>query len=43
VYQGGLRSPTVMQHITMKRLVSSNDYIEHEFTNEVQSLGQIHH
>lgn len=27
----------------MKRLVASNEYSEQEFTNEVQSIGQIHH
>ncbi|RCV22356.1 hypothetical protein SETIT_4G214000v2 [Setaria italica] len=29
--------------IAVKRLVASNEYSEQEFTNEVQSIGQIHH
>ncbi|KAF7110293.1 hypothetical protein CFC21_110426 [Triticum aestivum] len=29
--------------IAVKKLISSNDYSEREFTNEVQSIGQIHH
>jgi serine/threonine protein kinase len=27
----------------VKKLISSNEYSEQEFTNEVQSIGQIHH
>jgi hypothetical protein len=42
VYKGKLRSP--QPHlIAVKRLIASNEYSEQEFTNEVQSIGQIHH
>ncbi|GJN37310.1 hypothetical protein PR202_gb26247 [Eleusine coracana subsp. coracana] len=40
VYQGTIRSH---QLVAVKKLVDSNDYTEKEFTNEVQSIGQIHH
>uniref|UniRef100_A0ACD5UG97 Uncharacterized protein n=1 Tax=Avena sativa TaxID=4498 RepID=A0ACD5UG97_AVESA len=42
VYQGKLRSPQ-RRLIAVKRLINSNEYSEREFTNEVQSIGQIHH
>ncbi|VAI78590.1 unnamed protein product [Triticum turgidum subsp. durum] len=42
VYQGELKSPR-RRLIAVKRLINSNDYSEREFTNEVQSIGQIHH
>ncbi|KAI4965656.1 hypothetical protein ZWY2020_006796 [Hordeum vulgare] len=29
--------------IAVKKLIDSNEYSEQEFTNEVQSIGQIHH
>ncbi|RLN33132.1 G-type lectin S-receptor-like serine/threonine-protein kinase RLK1 [Panicum miliaceum] len=42
VYKGTIRSP--QPHlIAVKKLISSNEYSEQEFTNEVQSIGQIHH
>jgi len=42
VYKGTLRWPQP-QAIAVKKLVESNEYSEQEFTNEVQSVGQIHH
>ncbi|CAM0909982.1 unnamed protein product [Alopecurus aequalis] len=42
VYEGKLRSPQP-RLIAVKRLINSNEYSEREFTNEVQSIGQIHH
>ncbi|KAM3192673.1 hypothetical protein ACQJBY_069718 [Aegilops geniculata] len=42
VYQGELKSPR-RRLIAVKRLINSNEYSEREFTNEVQSIGQIHH
>uniref|UniRef100_A0ACD5WT69 Uncharacterized protein n=1 Tax=Avena sativa TaxID=4498 RepID=A0ACD5WT69_AVESA len=42
VYQGKLRSPR-RRLIAVKRLINSNEYSEREFSNEVQSIGQIHH
>uniref|UniRef100_A0A0A8YEX4 non-specific serine/threonine protein kinase n=1 Tax=Arundo donax TaxID=35708 RepID=A0A0A8YEX4_ARUDO len=42
VYQGTIRSPEP-QLIAVKKLIDSNEYSEMEFTNEVQSIGQIHH
>ncbi|VAH72882.1 unnamed protein product [Triticum turgidum subsp. durum] len=42
VYKGTIRSP--QPHlIAVKKLIDSNEYSEQEFTNEVQSIGQIHH
>ncbi|VAI00382.1 unnamed protein product [Triticum turgidum subsp. durum] len=42
VYKGTIRSP--QPHlIAVKKLINSNEYSEQEFTNEVQSIGQIHH
>ncbi|XP_066370815.1 G-type lectin S-receptor-like serine/threonine-protein kinase LECRK3 [Miscanthus floridulus] len=42
VYKGTMRSP--QPHlIAVKKLIASNEYSEQEFTNEVQSIGQIHH
>ncbi|KAE8793235.1 putative receptor protein kinase ZmPK1 [Hordeum vulgare] len=39
VYKG-----TIGSHpIAVKKLIDSNEYSEQEFTNEVQSIGQIHH
>uniref|UniRef100_A0A0E0LDK4 non-specific serine/threonine protein kinase n=1 Tax=Oryza punctata TaxID=4537 RepID=A0A0E0LDK4_ORYPU len=44
VYQGTLmRSPEQPRLVAVKRLISSNQYSEREFANEVQSVGQIHH
>uniref|UniRef100_A0A453SIA1 non-specific serine/threonine protein kinase n=1 Tax=Aegilops tauschii subsp. strangulata TaxID=200361 RepID=A0A453SIA1_AEGTS len=42
VYEGELKSPR-RRLIAVKRLINSNEYSEREFTNEVQSIGQIHH
>jgi hypothetical protein len=42
VYEGKLESPQP-RFIAVKRLINSNEYSEREFTNEVQSIGQIHH
>ncbi|XP_066378550.1 G-type lectin S-receptor-like serine/threonine-protein kinase LECRK1 [Miscanthus floridulus] len=42
VYRGTMRSPQP-HAIAVKKLVASNEYGEQEFTNEVQSIGQIHH
>ncbi|CAN6207246.1 unnamed protein product [Urochloa humidicola] len=42
VYKGTIRSPHP-HPIAVKKLIDSNDYSEQEFTNEVQSIGQIHH
>ncbi|XP_062229276.1 G-type lectin S-receptor-like serine/threonine-protein kinase LECRK3 [Phragmites australis] len=42
VYQGTIRSPQP-RLIAVKKLINSNEYSEKEFTNEVQSIGQIHH
>uniref|UniRef100_K3Y2W4 Receptor-like serine/threonine-protein kinase n=2 Tax=Setaria italica TaxID=4555 RepID=K3Y2W4_SETIT len=42
VYKGTIRSPQP-HPIAVKKLINSNDYSEQEFTNEVQSIGQIHH
>uniref|UniRef100_J3MFW6 non-specific serine/threonine protein kinase n=1 Tax=Oryza brachyantha TaxID=4533 RepID=J3MFW6_ORYBR len=42
VYQGTVRSPEP-ELVAVKSLISSNEYSEREFTNEVQSVGQIHH
>ncbi|PAN38096.1 hypothetical protein PAHAL_7G146400 [Panicum hallii] len=42
VYKGTIRSPQP-HTIAVKKLISSNEYSEQEFTNEVQSIGQIHH
>ncbi|CAN6163447.1 unnamed protein product [Urochloa humidicola] len=44
VYRGTMRSPHLDPHpIAVKKLIDSNDYSEQEFTNEVQSIGRIHH
>nr|TKW22364.1 hypothetical protein SEVIR_4G223600v2 [Setaria viridis] len=44
VSQQALSSSRAQLHlIAVKRLVASNEYSEQEFTNEVQSIGQIHH
>ncbi|KAL6603760.1 hypothetical protein ACP70R_044121 [Stipagrostis hirtigluma subsp. patula] len=43
VYQGTIRSPAGSCLIAVKKLIDSNEYSEMEFTNEVQSIGQIHH
>jgi hypothetical protein len=43
VYQGMIRSPQPRRLVAVKRLIDSNEYTEKEFTNEVQSIGQIHH
>ncbi|KAE8800151.1 G-type lectin S-receptor-like serine/threonine-protein kinase RLK1 [Hordeum vulgare] len=44
VYKGTIRSPQPHPHlIAVKKLIDSNEYSEQEFTNEVQSIGQIHH
>ncbi|KAL6873479.1 hypothetical protein ACP4OV_013561 [Aristida adscensionis] len=43
VYQGKIRSPGEPRLIAVKKLIDSNLYTETEFTNEVQSIGQIHH
>ncbi|KAF0889117.1 hypothetical protein E2562_022131 [Oryza meyeriana var. granulata] len=41
-YKGTIRSP--QPHlIAVKKLIDSNEYSEQEFTNKVQSVGQIHH
>ncbi|KAF7097243.1 hypothetical protein CFC21_099086 [Triticum aestivum] len=42
VYHGVLKS-LHSPDIAVKKLISSNDYSEREFANEVQSIGQIHH
>jgi hypothetical protein len=42
VYRGTMRSPHP-HLIAVKKLITSNEYSEQEFTNEVQSIGQIHH
>jgi hypothetical protein len=42
VYKGTIRSPQP-HPIAVKKLIHSNEYSEQEFTNEVQSIGQIHH
>jgi hypothetical protein len=42
VYKGTIRSPQP-HPIAVKKLINSNEYSEQEFTNEVQSIGQIHH
>lgn len=42
VYKGTIRSPQPYL-IAVKKLLHSNEYSEQEFTNEVQSIGQIHH
>ncbi|XP_037469499.1 G-type lectin S-receptor-like serine/threonine-protein kinase LECRK2 [Triticum dicoccoides] len=42
VYYGVLKSLHYPE-IAVKKLISSNDYSEREFGNEVQSIGQIHH
>ncbi|KAF7106351.1 hypothetical protein CFC21_107099 [Triticum aestivum] len=42
VYKGTIRSPEP-HPIAVKKLIDSNEYSEQEFTNEVQSIGQIHH
>ncbi|KAM3212964.1 hypothetical protein ACQJBY_065776 [Aegilops geniculata] len=42
VYHGVLKT-LHSPDIAVKKLISSNDYSEREFTNEVQSIGQIHH
>ncbi|XP_044959713.1 G-type lectin S-receptor-like serine/threonine-protein kinase LECRK2 [Hordeum vulgare subsp. vulgare] len=42
VYYGMLKSLHYPE-IAVKKLISSNDYSEREFANEVQSIGQIHH
>ncbi|VAI68874.1 unnamed protein product [Triticum turgidum subsp. durum] len=42
VYKGMIRSPQPYL-IAVKKLIDSNEYCEQEFTNEVQSIGQIHH
>ncbi|CAL4955592.1 unnamed protein product [Urochloa decumbens] len=44
VYKGTLRRRSPQPHlIAVKKLIDSNEYSEQEFTNEVQSIGQIHH
>jgi hypothetical protein len=43
VYKGSVRSPEAVRLVAVKRLISSNEYSEREFANEVQSVGQIHH
>ncbi|KAJ1259937.1 hypothetical protein BS78_10G194200 [Paspalum vaginatum] len=45
VYKGTMvRSPQQPpQLIAVKKLIDSHEYSEQEFTNEVQSIGQIHH
>ncbi|KAF0902787.1 hypothetical protein E2562_019116 [Oryza meyeriana var. granulata] len=42
VYYGVVRSPEP-HPVAVKKLTNSDDYNEREFTNEVQSIGQIHH
>ncbi|TVU08437.1 hypothetical protein EJB05_41841, partial [Eragrostis curvula] len=42
VCQGTTRSPEPLR-IAVKRLIDSNEYVDKEFTNEVQSIGRIHH
>ncbi|KAK1692060.1 hypothetical protein QYE76_008757 [Lolium multiflorum] len=43
VYQGKIKSSQQPRLIAVKRLINSNEYSEREFTNEVLSIGQIHH
>ncbi|WVZ79389.1 hypothetical protein U9M48_026969 [Paspalum notatum var. saurae] len=44
VYKGAMRSPQQpTQLIAVKKLIDSHEYSEQEFSNEVQSIGQIHH
>jgi hypothetical protein len=42
VYMGTMTSPRP-HLIAVKKLIDANEYSEQEFTNEVQSIGQIHH
>ncbi|CAN6312126.1 unnamed protein product [Urochloa humidicola] len=43
VYKGTISRSPRPHPIAVKKLIDSNEYSEQEFTNEVQSIGQIHH